>query len=288
MASVAQAVDIEQVGEDTFRSPVVPSRIERTFGGQTMAQALHAAQRTVEGKLAHSLHCYFVGPGDSSQPATLHVERVRDGRSFATRHVRVFQDERLIFVLIASFHKDGDTGPEHQDPMPVVPAPETITESPYATRIILKEWEDWDVRLVPEEGRDPTAAETTGAGFRNIWFRNTGAALADAPSQALHQAALLYMSDMTLIRTALLPHQGDRIQLASLDHSLWFLRPVRADEWMLYSQSSPSAQSGTGLAQGKIFNQRGELLALAMQEGLTRRMREDVSGSTANGNWQNV
>ena len=97
MASVAQAVDIEQVGEDTFRSPVVPSRIERTFGGQTMAQALHAAQRTVEGKLAHSLHCYFVGPGDSSQPATLHVERVRDGRSFATRHVRVFQDERLIF-----------------------------------------------------------------------------------------------------------------------------------------------------------------------------------------------
>lgn len=91
MASVAQAVDIEQVGEDTFRSPVVPSRIERTFGGQTMAQALQAAQRTVEDKLAHSLHCYFVGPGDSSQSATLHVERVRDGRSFATRHVRVFK-----------------------------------------------------------------------------------------------------------------------------------------------------------------------------------------------------
>lgn len=287
MASVAQAVNIQQVSDVEFRSPVVPSYIERTFGGQTMAQALHAAQLTVEGKLAHSLHCYFVGPGDSSQPTTIRVERVRDGRSFATRHVRVYQDERLIFVLIASFHKSGDTGPNHQDPMPVVPAPETITESPYSTRIILKEWEDWDVRLVPEDDRDAAAAEATGAGFRHIWFRNTGALLADAP-QALHQAALLYMSDMTLIRTALLPHQGDRIQLASLDHSLWFLRPVRANEWMLYSQTSPSAQTGTGLAQGKIFNQRGELVAVAMQEGLTRTLRDDVDATTANGNWQNV
>ena len=143
------------------------------------------------------------------------------------------------------------------------------------------------MRLVPDADRDAEAAEATGAGFRHVWFRNTGALLADAP-QALHQAALVYMSDMTLIRTALLPHQGERIQLASLDHSLWFLRPVRADEWMLYSQTSPSAQTGTGLAQGKIFNQRGELVAVAMQEGLTRTMRDDVDGTTANGNWQNV
>lgn len=288
MASVAQAVDIERIGEDEFRGPAVPSLIARTFGGQTMAQALRAAQLTVDDKLAHSMHCYFVGPGDSSVPTTIYVERVRDGRSFAHRHVRVYQKGRMIFMLSAGFHASGDVGPEHQADMPQVPPPESITESPYSTRIILKEWEDWDVRLVPDASRDAVAAETTGAGFRNIWFRNTGALLADAPDPSLHQAALLYMSDMTLIRSALLPHQGERIQLASLDHSLWFLRPIRVDEWMLYSQSSPSAQTGTGLAQGKIFNQRGELLAVAMQEGLTRTMHPESEGASANGNWQNV
>ena len=288
MASVAQAVDIERIGTDEFRAPVVPSRIKRPFGGQIMAQALRAAQLTVEGKLAHSLHCYFVGPGDSSAPTTIQVERVRDGRSFVHRHVRVFQEDRLIFMLSAGFHVSGDSGPEHQAAMPQVPTPESIKGSPYSTRIILKEWEDWDVRLVPDADRDAVAAETTGAGFRNIWFRNTGELLATTPEQSLHQAALLYMSDMTLIRTALLPHQGEKIQLASLDHSLWFLRPVRVDEWMLYSQSSPSAQTGTGLAQGKIFNQRGELLAVAVQEGLTRTLHPDSEVSSANGNWQNL
>lgn len=288
MASVAQAVDIERIGEDEFRGPAVPSLIARTFGGQTMAQALRAAQLTVNDKLAHSMHCYFVGPGDSSVPTTIRVERIRDGRSFAHRHVRVYQKGRMIFMLSAGFHASGDVGPEHQADMPQVPPPESITESPYSTRIILKEWEDWDVRLVPDASRDAVAAETTGAGFRNIWFRNTGALLADAPDPSLHQAALLYMSDMALIRSALLPHQGERIQLASLDHSLWFLRPIRVDEWMLYSQSSPSAQTGTGLAQGKIFNQRGELLAVAIQEGLTRTMHPESEGTSANGNWQNV
>ena len=288
MASVAQAVDIERIGEDEFRAPAVPSLIARTFGGQTMAQALRAAQLTVDDKLAHSMHCYFVGPGDSSVPTTIRVERIRDGRSFAHRHVRVYQRDRMIFMLSAGFHASGDVGPEHQADMPQVPPPESITESPYSTRIILKEWGDWDVRLVPDASRDAVAAETTGAGFRNIWFRNTGALLADAPDPSLHQAALLYMSDMTLIRSALLPHQGERIQLASLDHSFWFLRPARVDEWMLYSQSSPSAQTGTGLAQGKIFNQRGELLAVAMQEGLTRTMHPESEGTSANGNWQNV
>ncbi|OFQ53617.1 acyl-CoA thioesterase II [Corynebacterium sp. HMSC074H12] len=287
MATVAQAVDLERIGDDEFRGPVVPSLITRTFGGQTMAQALRAAQLTVDDKFAHSMHCYFVGPGDSGAPTTIRVERIRDGRSFAHRHVRVFQNERLIFMLSAGFQAPGDSGPEHQADMPQVPPPESIKDSPYSTRIILKEWEDWDVRLVPDADRDAIAAETTGAGFRNIWFRNTGDFLTTA-DQSLHQAALLYMSDMTLIRTALLPHQGERIQLASLDHSLWFLRPVRVDEWMLYSQSSPSAQTGTGLAEGKIFNQRGELLAVAMQEGLTRILHLDAEGSSANGNWQNV
>lgn len=287
MATVAQAVDLERIGDDEFRGPVVPSLITRTFGGQTMAQALRAAQLTVDDKCAHSMHCYFVGPGDSGAPTTIRVERIRDGRSFAHRHVRVFQNDRLIFMLSAGFQAAGDSGPEHQAEMPQVPPPESIKDSPYSTRIILKEWEDWDVRLVPDADRDAVAAETTGAGFRNIWFRNTGELLT-AADQSLHQSALLYMSDMTLIRTALLPHQGERIQLASLDHSLWFLRPVRVDEWMLYSQSSPSAQTGTGLAEGKIFNQRGELLAVAMQEGLTRILHPDAEGSSTNGNWQNV
>ncbi|MFR9853090.1 acyl-CoA thioesterase [Corynebacterium striatum] len=297
MAKVCEVIDLAPLNEkaqgDVFSVPMVPSQIARTFGGQVVAQALAAAQHTVEGKLVHSLHGYFVGPGDAAAPARAEVERVRDGRSFATRQVRLFQDDRLIFMLNAGFHIADDFGPEHQDAMPEVMGPEEAAAAgggaPYSTRIILREWEDWDIRLVPQESRDPELAEATGAGFRYVWFRNTSPEFAASESsQDAHRAALAYMSDMTLIRASLLPHQGEQVQLASLDHSIWFLRPVRVNEWLLYVQESPSAQNATGLATGKIFNQGGDLVAVVVQEGLTRTVREGMQIGSHNGNWQNV
>ena len=211
MASIREILAVEETNlADVFRGPAVESRIERTFGGQIAAQAVAAAQCTVFGKDIHSLHGYFVGPGDASQPIEIRVERIREGKSFANRQVRVYQGHVLLFTLMASFHRDGDRGPQHQDPAPEVPGPEEVARigggAPYSTRIILKEWEEWDIRLVSEEGRDPVAAEHTGAGYRHIWFRNTGHLPADS---AFHRAALTYMSDMTLIRSALIPHQGE-------------------------------------------------------------------------------
>ncbi|MDO5031743.1 acyl-CoA thioesterase II [Corynebacterium sp.] len=292
MATIEEITALDVLDEDCFLAPVVPSKISRTFGGQVVTQTLDAIQRTVEGKRVHSLHGYFVGPGNAAEPARIEVERLRDGRSFSSRQARMYQDGKLIFVLTASLHKDGDEGPSHQDPMPKVMSPDEAAAAgggaPYSTRIILREWEDWDIRLVPEPGRDEEAAETTGAGFRHVWFRNTSASLQGSEDQRLHQAALTYMSDMTLLRAALLPHQGEQVQLASLDHSIWFLRPVRADEWMLYVQNSPVAEGGTGVSQGKIHSQKGELLALVTQEGLMRYLRKELGDATAHGNWQNL
>ena len=290
MATMREILALEETGGvDEFLGPAVESRIDRAFGGHIASQAVAAAQRTVGGKRVHSLHGYFVGPGDAKRPIELRVERIRDGRSFAHRQVRVCQDGALIFILMASFHREGDTGPRHQDAPPEVPGPAEVARlgggAPYSTRIILKEWEDWDIRLVPEEGRDAAAAEKTGAGFRHLWFRTTG----DVPDDAcFHRAALTYMSDMTLIRSALIPHQGDRVQLASLDHALWFVRPFRVDEWLLYEQVSPSASGGRAIARGKLFNEQGELVALVNQEGLTRFLDEDLGSGSAHGNWQKV
>ncbi|EET76975.1 acyl-CoA thioesterase [Corynebacterium tuberculostearicum] len=290
MPSIREVLAVEETKTaDVFTGPAVESRIERTFGGQIAAQAVAAAQRTVSGKDIHSLHGYFVGPGDASQPIEIRVERIREGKSFANRQVRVYQGDVLLFTLMASFHRDRDRGPQHQDPAPEVPGPEEAARmgggAPYSTRIILKEWEEWDIRLVPEEGRDPVAAERTGAGYRYIWFRNTGRLPAGS---SFHRAALTYMSDMTLIRSALIPHQGEKVQLASLDHAIWFLRPFRVDEWLLYEQVSPTASNATAVARGKIFTEQGELVALVNQEGLTRYLDEILGSGSAHGNWHNV
>lgn len=289
MTAISQVLRLESIGNDRFTGPVVPSRIGRTFGGQLVAQALAAAQETIEGKQVHSVHAYFVGPGDSSAPVDIAVERLRDGRSFSNRQVRLTQSGRLLFVLTASFRVCGQVGPEHQDRMPDVPDPDEAAAlgggAPYSTRIILQEWNEWDIRLVPQDGRDPAAAETTGSGFRHVWFRNTSDVPADP---AFHAAGLAYMSDMTLIRSALIEHQGDEVQLASLDHAIWYLRPPRIDEWLLYEQVSPFAHAGTGLAQGKLFSRSGELVAVVMQEGLMRTVRGGEEPGAANGNWKNV
>lgn len=290
MTTITQVLDLRKESARRFLAPAVPSKIARTFGGQVVGQALRAAQHTVQGKQVHSLHSYFVGPGDSTKEISLDVEVLRDGRSFATRQVRASQDGKLIFVLNASFRIAGEEGPEHQEPAPQVPGPEEAIPGGggqlHSPRIILKEWEDWDIRLVPEPHRDPDAAEKTGSGFRYIWFRNTS--LEDLDDEDIHRSALAYMSDMTLIRSALIAHQGMQVQLASLDHSIWFVRPVRINEWLLYEQVSPSASGGTGLAQGRFYREDGQLVAITTQEGLMRTLKKPLDGSSAHGEWRNV
>lgn len=273
MQPIVDVLDIQSVGDDQFLGAAVPSNITRTFGGQVASQALRAAQATVEGKLVHSLHSYFLAPSDSTVPLSLRVERLRDGRSFTQREVRAYQGEVLKFVMVASFHGAGDRGPEHQVAMPDVPAASELVPGrtqPGTGRVLLGDWDEWDIRMVPEDGRDFAQPAPTGPGFRNIWFRNTVPLPDDA---ALHQAALTYMSDMTLLRSAIIEHPDMQVQMASLDHALWFSRPVNVNQWMLYSQDSPSAQDGRGLTRGFIFSAAGDLLVEVAQEGLLRQLR---------------
>ncbi len=280
MQPIAQVLDVRPAGGDRFTGPVVASTIERTFGGQVLAQTLRAAQATVAPDfLAHSLHAYFLAPSDATAGLDLEVERLRDGRSFAHRQARASQSGTQTCLLTASFQRAGSAqGPEHSATMPHVPAPEGLERGsllPATRRILLGDWDEWDIRMVPESGRDFHQAAPAGPGFRNIWFRNTGADLpADA---AFHQATLAYMSDMTLLRTSLIRHPDAAVHLASLDHSLWFLREFRVDEWLLYSQDSPSAQDGRGLSRGIIFNQSGQAVAAVTQEGLTRTLRDPAT-----------
>ena len=256
-----------------FLGPAVPSNITRTFGGQVAGQALRAAQHTVEDKLVHSLHCYFVAPSDSTKPLELRVEKLRDGRSFCVRETRAYQGGDLKNVMIASFHRPGDLGPSHAAPMPRVPDAETLEPAPAhaaSARVVLGDWAEWDIRVVPD--RDMDIPSPTGRGFGDAWLRNTAADLPD--DDAFHQAALTYMTDMLLLRATLIPHSGARVQMASLDHVVWFFRPLRVTDWLLYHLDSPSAENGTGLARGLIYNHHGELVAATSQEGLTRATPE--------------
>lgn len=275
--SVSDVFAMDQQGPDIFRGPAIPSEMSRTFGGQVASQALCAAQRTVEGLVANSLHGYFIAPGDSTKPIDFEVEHLRDGRSFATRQVRARQGGTTIFVMDTSFHRVDDEGPRHQDPMPQVPGPEEVIHlhraDPPSTRILMGEWNDWDIRLVPEADREPSRHEEREiSGYRHIWFRNKGQLPKDLN---FHQAALTYMSDMTLIYSSLIPHPGVKVQLASLDHAVWFHRPLSVNDWLLYVQHSPSAGNGVALTRGTVFDINGRLVATVMQEGLTRTYREN-------------
>ena len=271
MATIDEVLTVEQVDDDVFRGSSPDTRMQRTFGGQVAGQALVAAVHTVaEGMHVHSLHGYFLRPGQPKVPTTYHVDRVRDGRSFATRRVTGMQDDQAIFSMSASFHV-GDEGPEHQDEMPRVPAPESLmridgsVDGPAAW--FEQEWPDWDIRIIP-------AAEVVPwpgiAAQQRVWFRY-GHPLPDDP--VFHVCVLAYMSDMTLLGSARVPHPDAHTQGASLDHALWFLRPFRADDWLLYDQTSPSAGHGRALTQGRIFDRAGNLVAAVVQEGLMRTVR---------------
>lgn len=273
MTGIEHILNVEQIDRDIYRGPVIESELPRTFGGQVAAQALVAATRTVrEDVQVHSLHGYFLAAGASDQPTVFLVDRIRDGRSFQARQVKALQDGQTIFSMQASFHRLGDQGIEHADRMREIPGPDDFdtrrSDLPARSRAVLEEWSDWDIRVVPSDLYQHNPHTRTE---QVVWFRSR-AQLPDDPT--FHVCTLAYMSDMTLLHSSLVPHAGVRVQMASLDHAMWFMRPFRADEWLLYDQRSPSAANGRALTHGRIFNQKGDLVAIVNQEGLTRHFRE--------------
>jgi acyl-CoA thioesterase II len=273
--ALVKLLDLEPIEVNLFRGVSPDEERQRVFGGQVAGQALVAAARTVEpGRSVHSLHAYFLRPGDPTVPILYEVDRIRDGRSFTTRRVVAIQHGRAIFNLQSSFQVPED-GLEHEDPMPDVPAPESLPD--FASR--MAPWAEkmgaWYERPRPIdtrhcEWRSPDHKEPLPP-YQRVWLRADGA-LPDDP--VLHACVLTYASDMTLLDTALLPHGGgwkeDELFMASLDHAMWFHRPFRVDDWLLYDQDTPSASGGRGLGRGSIFTRDGRLAVSVVQEGLIR------------------
>ncbi|MFT3899983.1 MAG: acyl-CoA thioesterase II [Gordonia sp. (in: high G+C Gram-positive bacteria)] len=268
MATIDEILRVERIETDIYRGPSYPSVLRRTFGGQVAGQALVSATRTVPAEFGvHSLHGYFLRPGDPDLPTVFLVDRIRDGRSFVTRRVTGVQNGEAIFSMSASFHVGTDEGIEHQDPMPDVIGPEDIKDRRDAAseedRRLYSEWENFDIRIVP---RDQLVLSKSLAAQQRVWFRYRHRLDDSHVSQV---CVLAYMSDMTLLASAKSVHD-DHVQSASLDHAMWFLRPFRADEWLLYDQTSPSAGHGRALTQGRIFDRQGRMVAAVVQEGLSR------------------
>ncbi|WP_096286574.1 acyl-CoA thioesterase II [Mycobacterium ahvazicum] len=273
--AIEQILDLEQLEVNIYRGSVFSPEsgfLQRTFGGHVAGQSLVSAVRTVEPRYqVHSLHGYFLRPGDALAPTVFIVERTRDGGSFATRRVNAIQHGEIIFSMGASFQTDQE-GIHHQDAMPFAAPPDGL---PGLDSIKVfddagfKQFEEWDVCIVP---RDRLELLPGKASQQQVWFRHRDP-LPDDP--VLHICALAYMSDLTLLGSAQVTHLDVRehLQVASLDHAMWFMRAFRADEWLLYDQSSPSASGGRSLCQGKIFTQSGDMVAAVMQEGLTRFKR---------------
>ena len=272
-------LDLETLELNLFRGPTTDEPWSRVYGGQVLGQALVAASRTVdEQRPAHSLHAYFIRPGDPAVPILYTVERDRDGQSFTTRRVVAIQHGRPIFNMAVSFQVD-EAGLEHQADMPDVPGPEGLLSERElrlrdADRIPEKHRAHWlrdrPIEIRPIEPRD-MFDPGKGAPAHNVWFRIAGPI---GEGRALHQCMLAYASDMTLLDTCLLPHGvswlNPKLQSASLDHAIWFHEPFRADEWLLYVQDSPKAAGGRGLNRGSIYTQAGRLVASVAQEGLIR------------------
>ena len=279
--AVLALLDLEELEVNLFRGRSPQEGSQRVFGGQVLGQALVAGGRTVPAeRTAHSLHAYFVRPGDPAAPILYQVDRTRDGRSFTTRRVIAVQRGQAIFQLEASFHR-AEAGPEHQDEMPEVPEPESLPTWRERIEPVLARAPaelGWLLRERPIEARhviwcDPVDPEKLPPRLR-VWIRAAGR-LPDAP--LLHQAVLAYASDLTLLDSVALPHAipwtDQHWQIASLDHAMWFHRPFRVDDWLLYAQTSPVATGARGLAQGVLFTRDGRLVASVAQEGLVRPPR---------------
>jgi acyl-CoA thioesterase-2 len=274
-----RTLDLEDIEVNIFRGRSPDVSRQRVFGGQVAGQALVAATRTVAPEYhVHSLHAYFLRPGDPAVPILYEVDRIRDGRSFATRRVVAIQHGRAIFNLSASFHVVEESF-DHQDPLPTdVPAPEDLPS-------FREQLAELAPDLAAEMGRNmPFDQRNADWGikdrkkslppYQRIWLRADGR-LPDDP--VLHACVITYLSDMTLLDSTLLPHGTGftlgTVAMASLDHAMWFHRPFRADKWLLYDQRTPSATGALGLATGSFFTRDGALAVSVVQEGLIRRMK---------------
>lgn len=270
-------LDLEPIEVNIFRGTQPEEERQRVFGGQVAAQALMAAGRTVAHGQVHSLHSYFLRPGDPEVPILYEVDRIRDGRSFTTRRVVAIQHGRAIFNLAVSFH-DAEEGPEHQFPMPEVPAPETLPTLAERLAPLREQMGDWFARPHPIDQRHlgplPWESPEPGGPYQRLWIRADGS-LADDP--LLHACVATYASDLSLFDTILRAHpvgwNDPNFMGASLDHCMWFHRPFRADEWLLYDTDSPVATGARGLARGFLFDRSGRLVVSMVQEGLVRSLR---------------
>jgi acyl-CoA thioesterase-2 len=275
---VLAILDLEPLEVNLFRGRSPQDGWQRVYGGQVIGQALVAACRTVDGRPAHSLHAYFLLPGDPAVPIIYDVDRIRDGKSFTTRRVVAIQHGHAIFTMAVSFHGD-EPGLAHQATMPDVPGPESLPSEADLKNSVMASMPDpvrryfereRPIEMRPVEFRHYLGAKLEEARF-HVWIRATGT-LPDDP--AIHQCVLAYASDFTLLDVALVPHGlsvfDKRIMAASLDHALWFHRPFRADEWLLYAQDSPNLSGARGFSRGLIFARDGTLVASVAQEGLLR------------------
>ena len=280
VADLLDLLELEQLEVDLYRGRQPDTTLQRVFGGQVAAQALRAACSTVGAELhVHSLHSYFLRPGDTSVPIVYDVERIRDGRSFSTRRSVARQHGRPIFYLTASFHID-EVGFDHQDAMPDVPGPDECPSMGDVFRAVSgrgddlsweREWAALDVRHAADSRPGGRIVDPTRPARTQIWIKAAGP-VPDDP--VINTCVLTYISDLTLLGVSLVPHgvliTAPTVQPASLDHSMWFHRRFEADEWMLYDQESPSASGARGLALGRVFTRAGVLVASVAQEGLIR------------------
>jgi acyl-CoA thioesterase-2 len=282
LTELLDLLELEQLEVGLFRGrQPESSMLKRVFGGQVAAQAVVAAQNTVpEDRHLHSLHIYFVLAGDPSIPIVYDVEDVRDGGSFTTRRVAARQHGKIIFFMTASFQVT-EPGFDHQDPMPEVPSPDDAIPLGEIVRARgeefyeqwAREWSSFDLRYVgdnrPQDERDSSGRLVA----QRLWFRASGQLPDD---RLVHNAAFTYISDLSLLGASLVPHGmyigAPNVQPASLDHVIWFHRPVAVDQWLLYDQTSPSASGARGLSTARVFDEQGVLVATVAQEGLIRQI----------------
>ena len=279
---LVELLDLETIDDNLFRGAQMPTSRPIVFGGQAAAQALVAASRTVpDGFAVHSLHSYFLQPGDPSAPTIYDVDNLRDGRSFLTRRVIAQQHGRPIYAQTASFHKE-EPGLEHEEPMPEVPDPEDCRPVSRRTRDELHadQWSVADIRVIGSSAVGGLEDDPSRPGRQRVWLR-VSSPLPDDPFW--HAAAFTYLSDMTLAGATLSAHGlsfgSGEVFLASLDHTVWFHRPFRADEWWLYDQHSPATANGRGLVLARVFQPGRGLVASVAQEAVLRPRKAASPGS---------
>jgi len=277
--NLVETLALEPIEVNLFRGRTTDSDGPRIFGGHVIAQALLAAYATVEGRVCHSIHCYFIRPGDPRVPILYEVDRARDGSSFTTRRVTAIQHGQQIFNLAGSFQVP-EPGMEHQADMPNVPSPEELGDGSDPWKAMVDKLPEAQrarmMRPRPIEQRpiNPRAQDQVAPPYSHSWLR---AKAPIGPDPHLHQALLAYASDMGLLETAMRPHgrgwQSPGLQSASLDHAVWFHQPSNFNDWHLYAQDSPSASGGRGFVRGQVFTREGLLVATVAQEGLIRQRK---------------